>query len=263
MDHDTPGVNAYALRLRPRNTRPAPRLAYGYMRVSKGEQDCGPQRADIWHYYTSDLAPRGYTWGGWYEDIGISGGTPLLRRPEGYRLSVALERGDVVVASKLDRMFRGAIDCLTTVQAWQARGVEIALLDLRVDTTTESGELMLHQYIGFAQFERRRIGTRTREALAVRKAQGRPWNHPPYGYKFVGEPPHRRLVPDPEWRAWSVRFLWWRSQGWSLDRIYFHLLNHGAVRRDGKPWTRSNIHWCCERELRLQAEEQKRAAEGR
>jgi DNA invertase Pin-like site-specific DNA recombinase len=48
----------------------------------------------------------------------------------------------------------------------------LVALDCAVDTTTPAGEAMAHVLATFAQFERRLIGQRTREALAQKKAQG-------------------------------------------------------------------------------------------
>jgi DNA invertase Pin-like site-specific DNA recombinase len=45
-------------------------------------------------------------------------------------------------------------------------------LDLGVDTTTAAGEMMANVLASFAQYERRIIGQRTRDALAIKRAQG-------------------------------------------------------------------------------------------
>ncbi len=45
-------------------------------------------------------------------------------------------------------------------------------LDLGVDTSTPAGEMMASVRATFAQFERRLISQRTKEALAVKRAQG-------------------------------------------------------------------------------------------
>jgi DNA invertase Pin-like site-specific DNA recombinase len=45
-------------------------------------------------------------------------------------------------------------------------------LDLGVDTTTRAGEMIANVMVTFAQFERRLIGQRTRDALAVKRAEG-------------------------------------------------------------------------------------------
>lgn len=48
----------------------------------------------------------------------------------------------------------------------------LVALDIGVDTTTPAGEMMANVLAVFAQFERRLIGQRTREALAVKRLQG-------------------------------------------------------------------------------------------
>ena len=52
------------------------------------------------------------------------------------------------------------------------RGWNLIALDLGVDTSTPSGEMMASVLATFAQFERRLIGQRTKDALAVKRAQG-------------------------------------------------------------------------------------------
>ena len=51
-------------------------------------------------------------------------------------------------------------------------GWALVILDLGVDTTSPSGEMMANVMATFAQFERRLIGQRTKDALAVKKAEG-------------------------------------------------------------------------------------------
>ena len=48
----------------------------------------------------------------------------------------------------------------------------LGALDLNVDTATPAGEAMAAMLATFAQFERRLIGQRTKEALAVKRQQG-------------------------------------------------------------------------------------------
>jgi DNA invertase Pin-like site-specific DNA recombinase len=51
-------------------------------------------------------------------------------------------------------------------------GWNLIALDLGVDTSTPSGEMMASVLATSAQFERRLIGQRTKDALAVKRAQG-------------------------------------------------------------------------------------------
>jgi DNA invertase Pin-like site-specific DNA recombinase len=58
-------------------------------------------------------------------------------------------------------------------------GWALVILDLGVDTTTPSGEMIANVMATFAQFERRLIGQRTKDALAVKKRQGVRLGRPP------------------------------------------------------------------------------------
>src|SRR5438045_492422 len=63
------------------------------------------------------------------------------------------------------------LDFTAVMAKAQKQGWALIALDC-VDTTTPAGEAMAHVLATFAQFERRLIGQRTREALAVKKKQG-------------------------------------------------------------------------------------------
>jgi DNA invertase Pin-like site-specific DNA recombinase len=58
--------------------------------------------------------------------------------------------------------------------SWASRkqGWALVIPDLDLDTSTPMGEAMANMAGVFAQFERRMIGQRTREGLAVKCAQG-------------------------------------------------------------------------------------------
>jgi DNA invertase Pin-like site-specific DNA recombinase len=114
---------------------------------------------------------------GWHlvdliEDEGYS--AKDLRRPG---IRIALEelkrnRADALVVAKLDRLSRSMLDFTALMARAQREGWALVALDAPVDTTTPAGEAMAHVLATFAQFERRLIGQRTREALAQKRAQG-------------------------------------------------------------------------------------------
>jgi DNA invertase Pin-like site-specific DNA recombinase len=76
------------------------------------------------------------------------------------------------VVSKLDRLSRSMLDFAGLMDRSTREGWALVALDLGVDTTTPQGEMVAAVMAVFAQFERRLIGQRTKEALAVKKAQG-------------------------------------------------------------------------------------------
>jgi DNA invertase Pin-like site-specific DNA recombinase len=135
----------------------------GYVRVSTTEQASDDRSSLV----TQEQAIRGVAMihgvevTEIYSDAGVSGSIPLAHRPAGGRLTAALEQGSVVVASKLDRVFRSASDALSTVEAWKQRGVDLILVDCGTDPVSSNGNSKLFFSIlaSVAEFERSRIAS--------------------------------------------------------------------------------------------------------
>jgi DNA invertase Pin-like site-specific DNA recombinase len=64
------------------------------------------------------------------------------------------------------------LDFAGIMAAAQKQGWGLIALDCAVDTTTPAGEAMANVLATFAQFERRLISQRTKDALAGKRAQG-------------------------------------------------------------------------------------------
>jgi DNA invertase Pin-like site-specific DNA recombinase len=145
----------------------------GYVRVSTEEQgDSGAgleaQRLQI----TAEVARRGWNLVRIYQDV-ISGKS--INGRQGLKDALAaIESGeaDGLVVAKLDRLSRSMLDFATLMERSRQNGWALIALDLGVDTTTPAGELVASVMASFAQHERRIIGQRTRDALAVKKSQG-------------------------------------------------------------------------------------------
>lgn len=162
-----------ARRRLPKTTRPRP-LALGYVRVSTVEQAEEGASLDAQRGALRVEAERR----GWdleiVADEGFSAAT-VAKRPGLISALDRLDRGeaDALLCVRLDRLSRSVADFVSVIAARQERhGWELVLLDLNVDTTTPVGRLTLHILAAIAEFERRMIGLRTREGMAVRRAQG-------------------------------------------------------------------------------------------
>ena len=77
-----------------------------------------------------------------------------------------------MIVSKLDRLSRSVHDFSTILARFQREGWALVVMDLGVDTSTIMGAAMAQMVSVFAELERKRIGERTREALAIRREQG-------------------------------------------------------------------------------------------
>jgi DNA invertase Pin-like site-specific DNA recombinase len=85
----------------------------------------------------------------------------------------ALQAGDVLLVTKLDRLARSTRDLLNTLAVIGDKGAGFkSLSDPWADTTTPHGKLMITILGGLAEFERHLILTRTGEGRKRAKANG-------------------------------------------------------------------------------------------
>lgn len=208
-----------------------PARVLGYLRVSTAEQaDSGAgldaQRAAI----NVEAARRDWSVE-WIEDAGFSAGS--MKRPG---LADALERlargeADVLAVAKMDRLSRSLLDFASVMATAQAQGWKLAALDSPADLTTPSGELMAGMLALFAQFERRLVSQRTRDALAAKRAAG------------VRLGRERVILPEVERRARELR-----ASGLTQRAVGAALEAEGHPGPSGGPWLPSTLHRMLTRE---------------
>ncbi|ARM86468.1 resolvase/recombinase protein [Rhizobium sp. CIAT894] len=104
-------------------------------------------------------------------------------RPELERALEFVREGDVLVVTKLDRLARSVADLMAITAALKAKGVELRILTMNLDTSTPTGKLMLNLLGSIAEFERELMLERQREGIAKAKAEG----------KYKGRAPTARL----------------------------------------------------------------------
>lgn len=146
----------------------------GYTRVStEGQADSGLGLEAQRNTIEAATTVRGWNLDLIATDAGLSGKSLKGRGGLADALD-ALDRGeaDVLMASKLDRLSRSSLDFAAIMERAQRGGWKLIVLDVDVDTSTPSGELMAGIMALMAQHERRIIGQRTKDALAVKRAAG-------------------------------------------------------------------------------------------
>jgi len=85
----------------------------------------------------------------------------------------ALQAGDVLVVTRLDRLARSTRDLLNVLDSVSRAGAKFrSLADSWADTTTPHGELMVTILAGLATFERHLIRARTDEGRKRAQARG-------------------------------------------------------------------------------------------
>jgi DNA invertase Pin-like site-specific DNA recombinase len=145
----------------------------GYLRVSTEQQAAsgggiGAQRASV----ESEATRHG--WGEVEYVTDPAWSAKDLNRPALDDAIARIERGeaDVLIASKLDRISRTVHDFSGLMLRAQQNGWRLICIDIAADTGTPTGELFAHITASFAQYERRLISQRTKDALAAKQAAG-------------------------------------------------------------------------------------------
>ena len=159
---------------------------YGYARVSTARQANEGESLEVQQRQIEGYAlMHGMTLAGVMVEEAVSGSVPVEERPVGRPLFAKLQRGDIVIAAKLDRLFRSALDALTVVESLKGRGVRLHLLDLGGDIAGNGlSKLFLTIAAAFAEAERDRIRERISQVKADQKLRGRYLGGKiPFGYR--------------------------------------------------------------------------------
>jgi DNA invertase Pin-like site-specific DNA recombinase len=160
---------------------------YGYVRVSTQRQaDEGESLAVQQRQITGYATMIGASVPTFFVEEGVSGTKPLGERPAGAELLAKLQRGDVIVCAKLDRMFRSALDALTMVKAFKEKGVSLHLIDLGGDVAGNGISKLFFTIISaVAEAERDRIVQRILDVKRDQKRQGKHLGGKrPFGYQI-------------------------------------------------------------------------------
>jgi DNA invertase Pin-like site-specific DNA recombinase len=106
----------------------------------------------------------------------------VAERKELERALQFVRKGDTLIVTKLDRLARSMRDLLKIVDGIKAKGASIRIMDMGLDTSSSTAELILHVLGAVAQWERTRMLERQREGIEKAKAEG----------KFKGRKPTAR-----------------------------------------------------------------------
>ena len=205
-------------------------MIYGYARVSTVEQTAGSSLDEQQTRIKGVAMMRGAEVEEMFVDGGVSGAVPLRDRPAGQRLMDTLQAGDVLIASKLDRLFRSASDALTQAELFKAQGVDMIIADMGFEPVTQNGasRMFFGMLALMAEFERDRIRERQREGLKAKKSRnGYIGGRRPYGFQIVGTGRDAVLVEDEREQAAIREIHALRATGAGYVKIAMELQRRG------------------------------------
>ena len=109
-----------------------------------------------------------------FVDAATSGTVNLQKREQGARLLGELQRGDHIVVTKGDRLFRSAKNALEIAELLREKGVCLHLMDMGGEVLNSSvSRLVFGILMMVANMESERIGERTASVKEHLRAQGR------------------------------------------------------------------------------------------
>ena len=102
-----------------------------------------------------------------------------IERPEFQKLLKEVKPGDIIIATKLDRVSRSASQGIALVDELIEKGVTMHILNMGVMNNTPTGKLIRNIMFSFAEFERDMIMERTSEGRSIARQkpgykEGRP-----------------------------------------------------------------------------------------
>jgi len=211
-----------------------PKTAVAYLRVSTDEQHLGPeaQRAAI----ESWAAREGVSVVAWHVDQGISGAAGLDARPAlvAALASLRANSAGLLMVAKRDRLARDVVVAATIERAAAGAGARVVSADGTANGGTDADAFMRTILDGAAQYERALIRSRTRAALAAKKAKGERVGTVPYGFRLAADGVSLEADEAEQGVIAVVRDL--RAAGLSVRATVAALASKGLVSRKGTPF---------------------------
>lgn len=227
----TTRLDASCNRRRPRKG-PDPALAVAYLRCSTDRQDLSPDaQRDAIEAWAGGAGVRVVAW---HDDLGVSGGADLEKRPGLLAALDALrsQRAGLLAVAKRDRIARDVLTDALVQRLCEREGATVVSADGVANGDRPEDQLMRSIVAAMAAYERALISARTRAALAVKRARGQRIGTVPYGYRSEDG----MLVADAAEQAVVERARELRAEGASLRAVGRTLIAEGMTPRNGKGW---------------------------
>jgi DNA invertase Pin-like site-specific DNA recombinase len=135
-------------------------MKIGYARISTDEQTLSLQLDALQAADCENI----------FSDEGISGAT--RNRPGLSSALSAVNKGDILVVWKLDRLGRSLPHLLELITGLGEEGIGFQSLSEQIDTSSAGGRLVFHIMGALAEFERSLISERTKAGMKAARRRG-------------------------------------------------------------------------------------------
>ncbi len=149
-------------------------VTYAYLRVSTNQQDVDNQRHGILEY--ANQKNLGHLE---FVEDSVSGQKQWRERQLGQLLTKTAVAGDVIIFAEISRMARSTLQVLSILECCMQRELRVHIAKQQMVLDDKLPSRITATVLGLAaEIERELISLRTKEALAKRKAAGKPLGRP-------------------------------------------------------------------------------------
>lgn len=198
-----------------------------YTRTSTRDQELGHSAQES--HCREYARAHGLTVAGVYKDH-VSGGIAPAKRAGFMQLLDALNKNDVLLTLKRDRLGRDVVHNAVAESLVKRQGARVVTLDC-ASGDDPSAMFMRCVIDAVAQYERALIQQRTRVALAEKRMRGEVCGTPPRGYR---KDEQGRAVVDERECEMIERVRVWRGEGRTLAEIKTLCEREGVTARSGR-----------------------------
>jgi DNA invertase Pin-like site-specific DNA recombinase len=138
---------------------------YGYARTSTVEQSYGLE-GQIEKLQAAGIAVKDI----FSEQVSAA---DLEGRKQWNKLVSLAQAGDSIMITTLSRMARTVPDMVEIMKKLDSKGVGLVVQDMKIDSNTASGKMMLNIFMSFSQFERDIMKERQLIGIEKAKAEGK------------------------------------------------------------------------------------------
>lgn len=206
---------------------------------------------------------EGYGTAGPFDDLDVSGDTPLHERPGLTAALAELRKGDALVVMKRDRLARSR-DVIVMAEALLAkRKCRLASASGEGTDADDPSDpsAFVHRGIAdlFAEYELLQTRWRVKTALRAKGRRNERTGRVPYGKDLVDDGRRSKvqadgkgggpiaLVENPAEQRVLAAVFDLRRRGWTCIKIAWALNRRGIATKAGKPWQPSSVHYLCEK----------------
>jgi len=223
-------------------------MIYAYARVSTDQQDSS-SRQQI-QRLEEFCKRKGFENVEYLIDFDVSGGKEIFKRPNGSKLKEA-KYGDIIIVHKRDRLFRNTLNALITVWKWFGDGVTLYILENGEDPISmdnPTSKLVFTIMCATDELEKDKVRTRTKDSLALKKANKEVYSTAPYGWEnsyteknAKGEWINGKLIPNEAEQKVIVKIKELRAIGSSLGFIAEQLNDLEIPSKKGGRWSAKTV----------------------